>query len=103
VNGTASGTVHADASDDAATSPGATADGSDDGHREKDADLPDSQLLDGASGLLFGAACLLSIQCASGICLPVEGLSSFCTQKCTHNADCPAGSGGCAAIGFCRK
>jgi hypothetical protein len=98
------GSLPGSGSGDASTIPDATTGpdtGADAGHGEKDSDLPDTLLPDG--GLPFGAACLFSSQCASGYCMPVGGQSSFCTQKCTRSAECPAGSGGCGPIGFCRK
>lgn len=58
-----------------------------------------------APGLLpFGAACTDNAQCESDLCYAFGDGTQACTQTCTVDDDCPAGSQGqkCNLQGVCR-
>ena len=65
---------------------------------------------DDGGGLPFGAGCQvvsdMSTECAGGVCFHFNMFPSpgVCTQKCTMDAQCPAGSMGpkCNTMGYCR-
>jgi hypothetical protein len=58
---------------------------------------------DAAGALPFGATCVSNSDCQTTLCFLFGKGTSHCTQPCSSNADCPAGSQGqkCNGKGTC--
>jgi hypothetical protein len=62
---------------------------------------PDAAL--DASDLPLGAPCWDNAQCASDLCFDYVVKGTFCTKRCSSNADCPSPPFmGCNGMGVCR-
>jgi len=57
-----------------------------------------------ATGASFGASCTRDADCASKACSKGRQ-GSFCSSRCSSDADCPSppGIGACNGRGFCKK
>jgi hypothetical protein len=99
----ASETLPSPGSNSSKSAPGSTSDASvvvDSGTTEggasgttdagKKTDAASDAAKDTSSPLIpFGAPCLLSLQCATGLCLPFKDRGLRCTKICASDNDCP--------------
>jgi hypothetical protein len=90
--------------DDAGVSHGCVAGGMGPGDRDDGGGMtaPPVDASADAMNLPFGAQCLNNTQCLSNICFDYRVKGQFCTQFCSCNFDCPAGTLGCGGQGVCR-